>query len=1134
LTGIIDENGDRYATYAYDEQGRAVSSEHTGGDGKITIVYDEAGNTRTVTNALGKRAVYHLEPFQSLLKVTRIEGQPSEHCAAADSSFEYDDNSYIRKVTDGEGNVTTYTRDALGQELARTEGEGTAEERTFTTEWHETFRLPVSITEPARRVTFVYDDRGRLSQSTETDLTTHTVPYPTFGQARSWTYAYTAEGLRDAADGPLPGPADKVDYEYDSAGNLKRVTNAVGHVTTILEVDGAGRPLSVQAPNAIVTNLSYDLRGRLAGVTKAAGVPGEEAVTRFAYDAAGNLRSITQPDGSRLVYEYDAAHRLTAVRTGDGERIGYELNDLGQLTKVEIRDADGLLTTTMAHTYDELGRLLKDLGAGQQTTLYSYDRADRRTGRTDPLGRVYGSAYDALGRVIRETDPDRFETLLSYDANDALVGVTDALTHQTAYVTNGFGEVIRRVSPDSGTTDFWCDQAGRRVRQVDARGVETLYTYDALDRITSITFPASPSENRTLTYDEPAVLHGTGFLTGVTDQAGHMDFAYDARGNLIRDSRTLGATGYETRYSYDPADRFSSITYPSGRIVSYLRDSQGRIVTVTTRRDPDAPETSVATGITYLPFGPVAQLTLGNGLESRRDHDLDGRVRHIRLTGPGRTLLDRELTYDAAGDITAVSDHVDPARSETFGYDALDRLAVAAGPYGTIGYTYDASGNRTSRTLDRGIGVETELLTLDPTSNRLLSVSTGAPGGNELFADGFESGDLACWSVAVGGMSGAGACPPPPVEQPWSRTFTYSANGSVRSTVETGRPSFTFLYNHANRLSGVERDGEPLASYTYDTYERRVVKALAGGGTVHYHYAPDGRLLAETESDGATIREILWLEDLPLAFVLPAPAGGQEIIFLQTDQLGRPVLATDGEGSPVWEGTFEPFGKLYQETGNLRQDLRFPGQLADAETGLFYNWHRYYDPETGRYGRPDPLGLSAGVIRAELNAYLYARGNSIRFSDPAGLLSKQDVRRAMPRLKHGERMGRYALDGSVDEIVPSESCDPLDRLAHAAGSGAASGAAAGGAIGCILGIGVGGVGCLPVAGVGALAGGSRGFVAGMVEEVANIWLIEPHLLPWLAESAIPWMNDNDFPGSDTLAPLLEDYTKSRKCQKKCE
>ena len=103
------------------------------------------------------------------------------------------------------------------------------------------------------------------------------------------------------------------------------------------------------------------------------------------------------------------------------------------------------------------------------------------------------------------------------------------------------------------------------------------------------------------------------------------------------------------------------------------------------------------------------------------------------------------------------------------------------------------------------------------------------------------------------------------------------------------------------------------------------------------------------------------------------------IYQVHVDHLGTPQVLTDATGAIAWEAHYRPFGEAIT-SGSLTFNLRFPGQYHDAETGLHYNWHRYYDPQTGRYLTSDPIGLMGG-----LNPYAYAHGNPIANADPTGL-----------------------------------------------------------------------------------------------------------------------------------------------------
>lgn len=167
LTGITDERGVRYASWSYDDKGRAISSEHADGADRVTVAYNTDG-TVSVTNELGKVAKYSFQYIKGVSRITSIQGEPSANCPNSNSSFTYDSNGLLKTKTDNKGNLTTYDYNTRGLEISRTEASGTPEERTITTDWHPTLFLPAVVTEPDRITTYHYDDQGRqLSRTVE-------------------------------------------------------------------------------------------------------------------------------------------------------------------------------------------------------------------------------------------------------------------------------------------------------------------------------------------------------------------------------------------------------------------------------------------------------------------------------------------------------------------------------------------------------------------------------------------------------------------------------------------------------------------------------------------------------------------------------------------------------------------------------------------------------------------------------------------------------------------------------------------------------------------------------------------------------------------------------------------------------
>ena len=161
-------------------------------------------------------------------------------------------------------------------------------------------------------------------------------------------------------------------------------------------------------------------------------------------------------------------------------------------------------------------------------------------------------------------------------------------------------------------------------------------------------------------------------------------------------------------------------------------------------------------------------------------------------------------------------------------------------------------------------------------------------------------------------------------------------------------------------------------------------RKVAGTATTVYHYDLDGRLIAETSNTGTPIRAYVYDDEAPIAQVTKGTT--DTLVHLHPDQLGTPRIATDPARSTVWRYDGNAFGDSAPnedpdgDNKKTTVHLRFPGQYYDAETGLHYNWYRYYDPRIGRYVTSDPIGLEGG-----LNTYAYVDSNPLRGIDPSGL-----------------------------------------------------------------------------------------------------------------------------------------------------
>lgn len=913
LTGIQDENGARYATWAYDSVGRTNSSQHGTGtttDGLTTVTYDDSTGNRTVTGPLGIQETYKFTTLQGVSKLTEIDRAANGTVTAATRTFGYDSNGYLNSSTDWDGNSTTYVNNGAGQPTTINEAVGAPVARTTTITYDTTWvHLPHIIVTPGTTTTNNYDaTTGNLLTQVLTDTTTQVIPYSTNGQTRTTTYTYTATGQVHTVQLPRTDVVAKTTYAY-TGGTLTSITDPLSHVTTVNTFTGGGLPLTITDPNSVLTTLSYDARLRLH--TKVVTISGGSLTTTWDHDAAGNLTKLTQPDGTFLSYAYDNAHRMDKVTNANGELMPLTLDGNGDVTQLLWQTSTPTTKRTNTATYDALGRRLTAVGGMSQTTTYGYDSQSNLTSIETPLTWTTGQAFDALNRLMTVTDPYTHTTGYTYDAHDRPLTVTDPNSHATTYIYDGFGEAISAASPDSGTTVYHYDLDGNVSSKTDAASAVTNWTYDAMDRPLTRAYPADTTLNVAYTYDQTA--HGKGItrLTSLTDKVGSLSLSYDESGNVITNARTISTTTYTTSYAYYGQRLLKTITYPTaGWIATYNIDAAGQTTGITATQ-PGHAAVNLATSVTHLPFGPVASFTWGNGVTHATTFDAD--YRQTGLTDTGTAAL-QSLTYgyDADNNLHTVTDALSAANTQTLTNDHLERLTGAVsgtGGYGTLSYTYDNNGNRKTS------GATT--YTIATTSNRV---------------------------TAVGGTS-----------------IGYIATGNINAI---GTNSMT--YNKANQLA-TATVSSTASTYTYDAFGNRLEAKVGTGTTSVEEYDQQGNMLTETNSGTET--DYVYLDGTPIAAIQPAAA---TISYIHADRLGTPQKATNASKVVNWTTTYQPFGITGTVTSSITQNLRLPGQYADA-TGYNHNGFRDYYTAYGRYLESDPVGLLGGM-----NTYAYVESNPQR------------------------------------------------------------------------------------------------------------------------------------------------------------
>jgi RHS repeat-associated protein len=539
-TWYFDANGQVYryvdprsrvTKYAYDGQQNLVSTLKPGG-GETVLKYDSRYNV-----------------IESRLKPATGTG---DLVTTASFHTTWNKPAWTR---DARGNQTTYTYDATGNLLQRTEPLIDGVQPTWT--WtYNTRGQATRETDPTGRVTtYAYDELGKKTLTQKTvdpgglnQVTQYT--YTAAGDVSSvvnplWAatfYTYNANRQREREELPYPGggqAAPVTEYSYDADGRLKetrreselgwlrqaRTYTPTGKLATVSAwaytvstttprtvnaYDDAGRLLSVTDPQGRVTRYQRYADGREQYVYKAHGTASQITEATYTYNSDGQPLTLTDAEGNKTTYEYDAHGRLERTyhpspttagtsSTTDYEELGYDAD--GHITSRRTR-AGQLFT----YTFDALGRQRTQAGGGLPTVEYAFDAAGRPTlTRFQDGSHSLSYTYDAAGRMTRTRDVVGTWTRdigFEYDAAGNLTRLTWPDSYYVTYAYDDLGRVTSVTGPfnTSLRITFGYDQLSRRTSLVRG-GATTSYEYTERGLVYSVTHDAAgTSGDVTLTY----------------------------------------------------------------------------------------------------------------------------------------------------------------------------------------------------------------------------------------------------------------------------------------------------------------------------------------------------------------------------------------------------------------------------------------------------------------------------------------------------------------------------------------------------------------------------------------------------------------------------------------------------------
>jgi RHS repeat-associated protein len=852
LTGIsyVDSSGvtTRYGTYAYDAAGKAIRTEHAdvgnGAQEKFLLNY----NTDTQTTVTDPVNTQNVMIFAVNLGIKNLVSKTSSiDTKSLQQTFDLNNNMTCRK--DEENHVTLYSYNNTNQKLSTTEGlSGTdcntclsnpatcnvgGVGRVTTYEYvSTTLDLPRFIRRPSVATGQTFETEIQYGDATHPNLPTSILQrgYTPLGASvsRSVGLSYNANGQVNSINGPRTDVNDITTLEYNDCntgngcGQVKRVINALNHITTYDNYDPNGRLLQMTDPNGLRTNYTYDPRGRVKTITQTP-ISGSAVITQYSYTAWGDVSQVIDPDGVVMNYQYDAAHYLRYIVDAAGNYLYYTYDLKGNRTGDYTYDASNVLKRGVGKAYD-LRNHLSQINLAGNTTQLVYDAVGNLRQETDPNLRTTTRTPDALNRLITSLDALSGTTGYSYDMNDRPVVVTAPNNLTTQYSYDDLGSLLSETSPDRGKTTYTYDTAGNVLTAKDARNIITTYTYDALNRAASKQSSNTSTPSYTYNYDSCY----RGRLCSVSRNGpSHLLLGYDGFGRV--NFQLDLSTGFYSNYVYTPGNRIAQIGYPSDRTVDYQYDTLGRISQVSTAAN--GVTTILAQNFQHYSFGPISNFTFGNGQAYAVTLDQAYRPT-TQQTGPRQ----KTASYDPAGNLYKLDD---VSATQTFTYDPVNALTSAIdtqpGGYGSLSYLYNPNGNRSSETRNGSTSAYTY------NKNRLQD--------NESQYWLYDAAGNATWSnyAYVTGYDGYGR-----MTSTLSGAATYAYNAFDQRTRKTaGGVTTRFYYGLAGELL-YEGQGANTKAYVY--LNGMPLSRVDNDSNVYYYHTDHlGTPQAMTDASGTMV-----------------------------------------------------------------------------------------------------------------------------------------------------------------------------------------------------------------------------------------------------------------------------------------
>ncbi|WP_070934201.1 RHS repeat-associated core domain-containing protein [Mycobacteroides saopaulense] len=922
-------------SFAYDQHHQMVAWMDSAG-ARYQNTYDEQGR---VTSQQGTDGVWS----GTFDYMHTSEGQVSTYADAygAETVYELDADSRPVRVMDAEGRVITTAFNKWRDPLTVIDQSGDVTRYTYTE--HGDIN---QVIDPLGTVTAIeYERPHRPNLVAREGQPPVVLAYDASGNVTSVTsegairrYEYSATG---AVTAMIDEEGRRTQMGVNAAGLPTRITDDQGHASQI-DYDMFGRVIAVADPQGRRTRLVRDTEGRVLQRIAADGT-----VQSWEYDGEGNCVRHIDPMGARTQYEYGFYDKPTAQIAPDGSRTEFRYDLARRL--IEVVNPQGL---SWRYSYYRDGRLKSETDFNGATTSYRYDAAGRLAEKTNAEGQSITYRYDAAGRPTAEitdaatdSDPYRREvTRYTYGPNDAVAEAVNI--HGSGTYRHDSQLQISRETWNQHTVVANFNAAGQPIAVQSPSGVLTEYSYDS-----------------------------RGMLATVISAGRVIDLTTDAAGWITRTS--LGRTNVDREF--DPLGRLLAQTW-TGTTEGQL--SLGTTGGPRVAAPDDAPNqwgehVLTTSSYAYQPDGALTAITtrqldrtgrLGEPLCAGISLDILGRITKRTLIGDKDLRNTAEETverysYDPANNITSATTDGPTQRAASASTKTAEQgdqwqyrgtLLVADG---RSRYTYDRAG-RLIRTVTKHLNRKPDVWHYSWDAYDRLRTATNPDG--TIWTYGYDAASRRTHktNTATGESTTFSWLGNQLLEQNTPQHRTSPENNADDIQVPTAKTiTWTYLPGAITPLAQTHTTNKPDTGPSSDTQNVDVPLRISGS------------TIPVTADDAIVSRPQQWAQsEIDRAFYA-----------IVADHLGTPTHLIDPTTLDIAGQAHSTLWGQTTWTGHTTTPLRFPGQYHDPETGLHYNHHRYYQPTTGRYATPDPLGLTPAP-----NPHTYPQNPTI-FTDPLGL-----------------------------------------------------------------------------------------------------------------------------------------------------